>query len=161
MCSITFTLVVDDFGVKYVDKADVEHWIASIKTSSTFTKDWTGDYTAALISDGITKSIPLTSRCRDISKKKYRNMNISIQKSNSIVRTHPSPNSSTAKPNGLSQATIPNFLTNAAKNRFRKLLGTFCITPLQWTCRYWWHWVPLQCCKRSPPTIQGHVASSC
>ncbi len=39
---ITFTLVIDDFGVKYVDKADVDHLIASIKTTYTLTKDWTG-----------------------------------------------------------------------------------------------------------------------
>ncbi len=28
---ITFTLVLDNFGVKYADKADVDHLIASIK----------------------------------------------------------------------------------------------------------------------------------
>jgi hypothetical protein len=36
---VTFTLVVDDFGVKYVDKTDVEHLIASIKTTYNLTKD--------------------------------------------------------------------------------------------------------------------------
>jgi hypothetical protein len=40
---ITFTLVVDDFGVKYVDKAYVDHLVASIKTTYTLTKDWTGN----------------------------------------------------------------------------------------------------------------------
>jgi hypothetical protein len=28
---ISFTLVVDDFGVEYVNKADVDHLVASIK----------------------------------------------------------------------------------------------------------------------------------
>jgi hypothetical protein len=42
-CPITFTFVVDDVGIKYVDKADVDHSIASIKTTYTLTKDWTGD----------------------------------------------------------------------------------------------------------------------
>jgi hypothetical protein len=41
MHPITFTLVVDDFGVKFVDKADVDHLIAIIKTTYTLTKDWT------------------------------------------------------------------------------------------------------------------------
>jgi hypothetical protein len=36
---ILFTLVVDDFGVKYVDKADVDHLIDSIKKTYTLTKD--------------------------------------------------------------------------------------------------------------------------
>ncbi len=39
---ISFTLVVDDFGVKYVDEADVDHLIDSIKKTYTPTKDWTG-----------------------------------------------------------------------------------------------------------------------
>ncbi len=39
----TFMLIVDDFGVKYIDKADVDHLIASIKTTYTLTKDWTGN----------------------------------------------------------------------------------------------------------------------
>ena len=41
---ITFTLVVDDFGVKYVGKEHAEHLIDSIKkTYSKLTKDWTGN----------------------------------------------------------------------------------------------------------------------
>jgi hypothetical protein len=40
---ITYTLAVDDFGGKYVNKSDVNHLIASIKTMYTLSKDWTGD----------------------------------------------------------------------------------------------------------------------
>jgi hypothetical protein len=40
---ITFTLVVDDFGVKYVNKDDMDHLIASIKRDYTLTKDWMGN----------------------------------------------------------------------------------------------------------------------
>jgi hypothetical protein len=40
---ITFTLSVDDFGVKYADKADAKHLIASIKLTYTLTKDWTSN----------------------------------------------------------------------------------------------------------------------
>jgi hypothetical protein len=39
---ISFTLVANDFGVKYVNKADVDHLIDSIKKMYTPTKDWTG-----------------------------------------------------------------------------------------------------------------------
>jgi hypothetical protein len=38
---ITFTLVVDNFGVTFVDKANVDHLISSIKQTYTLTKDWT------------------------------------------------------------------------------------------------------------------------
>ena len=40
---ISFTLVVDDFGVKYVNQEDVDHLIASIKQTYTLTEDWLGD----------------------------------------------------------------------------------------------------------------------
>jgi hypothetical protein len=40
---LTFTLVVDDFGVKFVNKEDVDHLISSIKTTYSITKDWTGN----------------------------------------------------------------------------------------------------------------------
>ncbi len=37
-----FTLVVDNFGVKYVSKDNVYHLITSIKKDYTLTKDWSG-----------------------------------------------------------------------------------------------------------------------
>jgi hypothetical protein len=40
---LAFTLVVDNFGVKYESKDDVDHLIASIKSTNKLTKDWTGN----------------------------------------------------------------------------------------------------------------------
>ena len=42
---ISFTLVVDDFGVKYTpkDKEDINHLIKVIKEKYELTKDWDGD----------------------------------------------------------------------------------------------------------------------
>jgi hypothetical protein len=39
---ISFTLVVDNFRVKYINKEDVEHLIASIKKTYKLTKGWSG-----------------------------------------------------------------------------------------------------------------------
>jgi hypothetical protein len=39
---ISFTLVVDDFGVKYIGKEHVEHLIQCIKQQYELTEDWTG-----------------------------------------------------------------------------------------------------------------------
>lgn len=39
---ITFTLTVDDFGIKYVRKEDVHHLIGVLKQSYQITEDWTG-----------------------------------------------------------------------------------------------------------------------
>ena len=40
--NVTFTLIVDDFGVKYVRKGDVDHLISILKKSYDITEDWTG-----------------------------------------------------------------------------------------------------------------------
>ncbi len=40
---ITFTLVVDDVGVKYISKEDVDHLIVSLQSSYTLTEDWMGN----------------------------------------------------------------------------------------------------------------------
>jgi hypothetical protein len=40
---LTFTLIVDDFEVKYESKDDVDHLIASIKSTYKVTEDWTGN----------------------------------------------------------------------------------------------------------------------
>ncbi len=40
---ISFTLVVDNFGVKYERKEDIDHLIAVIKTKYKLTEDWPGD----------------------------------------------------------------------------------------------------------------------
>jgi hypothetical protein len=40
---IAFTLVVDDFGVKYVGKEHADHLIQCLERDYELTKDWTGD----------------------------------------------------------------------------------------------------------------------
>jgi hypothetical protein len=40
--NIAFTLVVDDFGVKYSDKDDVQHLLNAIREEYELTEDWTG-----------------------------------------------------------------------------------------------------------------------
>jgi hypothetical protein len=40
---IMFNLVIEDFGVKYVNKDNVSHFISSMKKFNSLTKDWTGN----------------------------------------------------------------------------------------------------------------------
>jgi hypothetical protein len=40
---ITFTLVVDNFGMKYTWQEDIDHLIECIKKKYELTKDWDGD----------------------------------------------------------------------------------------------------------------------
>ena len=39
---IAFTLVVDDFGVKYVGKKNADHLVAALKGTYKISEDWTG-----------------------------------------------------------------------------------------------------------------------
>ncbi len=40
---ISFTLVVNNFGVKYTNKTDVDHLIECLKENYNLTQDWDGD----------------------------------------------------------------------------------------------------------------------
>jgi hypothetical protein len=66
---ITFNLVVDDFGVKYVSKEDVNHLITSIKMGYTFTKFGRETYIAEYNLIGITKKGRWIYQCQNISRK--------------------------------------------------------------------------------------------
>jgi hypothetical protein len=48
---ITFTLIVDYFGVKFVNKDNVNNLISSIKKTYTLTKDWTGNLYCGIMLD--------------------------------------------------------------------------------------------------------------
>jgi hypothetical protein len=43
MRPISFSLVVNDFGVKYVNKDDLEHLMTSLQSTYKLTSDWAGD----------------------------------------------------------------------------------------------------------------------
>jgi hypothetical protein len=46
---ISFTLVVDNFGVKYIYNDDVNHLVASIKATYKLTKDWSGNLYCGIV----------------------------------------------------------------------------------------------------------------
>jgi hypothetical protein len=48
---ILFALVANNFGVKYVNKEDLDHLIASIKTTYTLTEDWMGNLYSGICLD--------------------------------------------------------------------------------------------------------------
>ncbi len=63
---ISFTLVVDDFGMKYVAQDNVDHLIASIKSTYNLTEDWTGSLYC-----GISLDWDYVNRTVDISMPGY------------------------------------------------------------------------------------------
>jgi hypothetical protein len=64
---ISFTLVVDDFGVKYKRKEDVDHLIAAIKDKyKKLSEDWSGDLYC-----GIKLTWDYVARALDMSMPSY------------------------------------------------------------------------------------------
>jgi hypothetical protein len=63
---IVFSLVVDDFGVKYVHDADAQHLITSLKSLYTISTDWTGSLYC-----GLTLAWDYTNRTVDVSMPGY------------------------------------------------------------------------------------------
>ena len=63
---ISFTLVVDDFGVKYVGREHVDHLIKCIKEKYELTEDWSGDLYC-----GIKLHWDYIARTVDISMPRY------------------------------------------------------------------------------------------
>ena len=45
----TFILCVDDFGIKYFDKADAEHLMNALRANYEITVDWTGEHYCGLL----------------------------------------------------------------------------------------------------------------
>ena len=69
---ISFTLVVNDFGVKYVGREHVNHLIKRIKEKYELTEDWSGNLTAGSNCVGTTMHAPSTFQCREISKSSFK-----------------------------------------------------------------------------------------
>jgi hypothetical protein len=64
-CPILLTLVVDNFGIKFINDDNVRHLIASLKTRYKLTEDGQGTCIAVLPLSGITSTELLTSPCQD------------------------------------------------------------------------------------------------
>ena len=64
---VSFCLVVDDFGIQYIDKADAQHLIAALKQDyEAVTVDWTGGLFC-----GITLQWDYSNRTVDLSMPGY------------------------------------------------------------------------------------------
>ncbi|KAL7482021.1 hypothetical protein ACHAW6_007705 [Cyclotella cf. meneghiniana] len=65
---ISFTLVVDDFGIKYVREVHTEHFLNALKEHYTLDIDWAGKLYCGISLNGITRTKLLISPCQDILK---------------------------------------------------------------------------------------------
>jgi hypothetical protein len=87
---LTFTLVIDNYEVKFANKDDVNHLISSISTMHKLTKDWTNNLYC-----GITLEWDYVTRTVDISmpgyiKKKLQKYEHVIDNKRQTCPSHPS-----------------------------------------------------------------------
>ncbi len=80
-----FTLVVDDFAIKYTSMEDAQHLIDALKHDNTITIDWVATNTLDLLLNGTTRTKMSMPTCQDTYKRQYFNSSIKHQKQN---RTH-------------------------------------------------------------------------
>jgi hypothetical protein len=89
---ISFSLVVDDFGVKYVGREHAEHLMPCIKKKYNISSDWNGGDYCGLTLEWEYKNAQSTYLCQDISKQHYINTNIlprHVQNKHHIRGIHP------------------------------------------------------------------------
>ncbi len=126
-CPISFTLIVDNFGVNYVNKDDVDHLIASIKNTYTLTKDWMGDLYCR-----IALSWDYINRMVDISmpgyiKKIYKNIITSYRNVTRHVCMHQLQNKLGLRRKLCFLPTIPLALIKQGYVGWNELWGAFYI----------------------------------
>jgi hypothetical protein len=129
--TITFTLAVDDFGVEYVDKSNVEHLIASLKANYALTVDWTGNLYC-----GISLDWDYVNRWVDISmpgyiKKKLQEYGHVIPSRIQMCPYSPEPKKIGSKAQAPFPPDASPKLDEKGIKRIQKLLEAYCIMPKQ------------------------------
>jgi hypothetical protein len=100
---ITFTLVVNNFGVKFVNKADVDHLISSIKQMYNLMEDWMGNLYC-----GIMRQWDYVNQSVNISMPGYTKKKLQEYKHVTAKRFQTCPNSPKPKKIGTeAQAPLP------------------------------------------------------
>jgi hypothetical protein len=121
---LTFTLVVDDFGVKYINKEDVRHLMDILNQQYRVSEDWTGSRYC-----GITIEWDYTNRTCDISMPGY--IERALQRFNHpLPRRHQFAPHPWNKPNygaKIQYATpedVTPVVSSSDKTRIQEILGT-------------------------------------
>jgi hypothetical protein len=76
---ISFSLVLDDYGVKYVGREHTEHLMACIKKNYSISSDWKGHAYCGLTLDWDYKTAQWTYLCQDTSRTPSINTNMPPQ----------------------------------------------------------------------------------
>jgi hypothetical protein len=126
---ILFTLVVNNFGVKYVRKEHVKHLIACIKETYKLTKDWTGNLYC-----GIKLNWDYDARTLDISMPGYiqnccLNISILCRQNPNIAHTLLLQNNMERQPNPPSPSISCPSSPPMKSKKFNGSSEAYCIMP--------------------------------
>ncbi len=136
MRPISFTLLVDDFGVKYVGEEQVIHLIWCKNKNINSLRIGPENFIAVSSSIGIMMLEPLTYLCRGTLQSSCKNTSITCRQNRSIVHT-PLPQSSMEprlKP--LSPSTSHKNVPRMKLRKSNVSLGAFYTMPMQLTLQY-------------------------
>ncbi len=121
--SIQFTLVINNFGIKYVGKEHVDHLTQCIKEKYKLTKDWTGD-AAGSNKTGITVRGHLTFQCQGMCNASFKNTTTWSPPVDNIAPTHRScENMAQMRSNQLHLICCANLIKKEIK-RVQKIVGS-------------------------------------
>jgi hypothetical protein len=123
---LTFTLIVVDFGVKYESKDDVDHLIASMKSTYKLTKDWTGNLycNISLDWDYINQMVDVSMP--GYIKKKLQEYNHALPRRMQTCPYSPEPKSFGADAQTPLRVITPRCSTRKVSNECEKLWGASC-----------------------------------
>jgi hypothetical protein len=151
---ISFTLVVDDFRVKYVGREHVNHLIKCIKIKYELTEDWLSDLRCGikLHWDYIARTVDISMP--DISRNSSKNTSIRCPPNHKIARTRLHQNDMGPKHKPHSQSTSPPNNPTTKLKKFNESSEAFCITHERSTSRSSWPSVQSQANKHEAPQIR-------
>jgi hypothetical protein len=119
-----FTLIVDDFGVKYANKADIDHLIASIKSMYTLTKDWTGNMYCGIKLSWNYKNQTVDILMLGYIKKKLREYEHILPKKPQHCLYSPEPKQFRSKAQRPLPGNDSKLLNDRGKKRVQKIVGS-------------------------------------
>ena len=122
---ITFSLVVDDFGVKYVGKDNADHLIQALKKMFTISIDWDGELFL-----GLTLKWDYDKRICDVSMPNYVNNALHKFQHDPPLRSQDAPHTWNKPVYGAAVQYATNdspssTLESKAVNRVQQIVGTF------------------------------------
>ena len=130
---ISFTLVVDDFGIKYVGEEHAKHLIGVLEENYTMDVDWTGSLYCGINLDWNYEQGYVDISMPSYVKKNSSNMTILHQRNPNTAHTHPIQ-SNMAKQTKIHSQKIPAiYLTRIERNLYNKSLAASSFTHEQLT----------------------------